>query len=259
VWDAGIVGEWQRWAKLRTQLYPYLAAADREYRRTGLPIMRHLALAYPRDRRATAQEDEFLFGPSLLAAPVLDESRLTRRIYLPRGRWVDLWRSADYRESDGGLSLRKARVLRGGRSVVLPAPLAELPLLARVGTLLPLLPPDVDTLASYGDSSDARSLEESADRRVLLAFPRGRSSAQLEEGGSVRSRERPGEWTLTIDSRRRRTWKIEAALGTLRRPFAVCSVRAQGGKLADWSIDERQHVLAARWSGRRGKLVARAC
>jgi alpha-glucosidase len=248
VWDPGIVGHWRRWAGLRTQLYPYLAAADREYRRSGLPIMRHLALAYPGDRRATAQEDEFLFGPSLLAAPVLKPGAVRRRLYLPRGLWVDLWRSVG---RHGALKLRGARVLRGGRSVVVPAPLDELPLLARAGTLLALLPPDVDTPGPYGDPSAAR--------RMLLAFPRGRSSARLEDGGFVRSRERRGRWTLTIDARRRRTWEIQAALGTLRQPFAVCSLKAHGGRLADWSIDEGRHVLAATWSGRRGRLVARAC
>jgi alpha-D-xyloside xylohydrolase len=255
VWDPGIVSHWRRWAGLRTQLYPYLAAADREYRRTGLPIMRHLALAYPRDRRATAQEDEFLFGPSLLAAPVLEPGAVRRRLYLPRGRWVDLWRSVSYRAGGEALKVNAARVLRGGRSVVVPAPLDELPLLARAGTLLALLPSDVDTLASYG----ARSLSESAGRRLLLAFPRGRSSTRLEDGGAVRSRERPGAWSLTIDSTRTRSWRIQASLATLMRPLKVCSVTGHGGKLLGWSFDERQRVLRTTWVGRRGTLVARRC
>jgi alpha-glucosidase (family GH31 glycosyl hydrolase) len=259
VWDADVVDFWRRWAKLRTQLYPYLAAADREYRRTGLPIMRHLALAYPRDRRATAQEDEFLFGPWLLAAPVLDEGAATRRVYLPRGRWVDLWRSVRYRRGDGGLALTGARVLRGGRSVVVPAPLDELPLLARAGTLLALLPPDVDTLASYGDRSTARSLRESAGRRVLLAFPRGRSSARLEDGGFVRSREWTGAWSLTIDSARKRNWRIQASLATLKRRLRVCSVASHGGTLLDWGFEDRGRVLRATWVGHRGTMVARGC
>ena len=42
----------RRYAKLRTQLYPYLVRADRAYRQEGLPIMRHLALAYPNDPRS---------------------------------------------------------------------------------------------------------------------------------------------------------------------------------------------------------------
>jgi alpha-glucosidase (family GH31 glycosyl hydrolase) len=256
VWDPEIAPHWRRWASLRTQLYPYLAAAEREYRRSGLPIMRHLALAYPRDRRALRQEDEFLFGPSLLAAPVLEPGERRRRLYLPRGRWVDLWRSLS---QGGGASLRRARVLRGGRSVVVPAPLRELPLMARAGTLLTLLPPDVDTLADYGDRAATTSLNESQGRRVLLAFPRGASSARLEDGGLMRSRERPGEWSLSIRSQRRRSWKIEAALGTLRRPLRVCAVSASGGRVRAWRFGPRTKVLRARFATRRGRLVARSC
>ena len=45
--DPDVLPVWRRWAKLRTQLYPYLAAADAQYRRTGLPLMRHLSLTNP--------------------------------------------------------------------------------------------------------------------------------------------------------------------------------------------------------------------
>ena len=70
----------------------------------------------PGDRRAAAVEDAFMFGPDLLAAPVVRPGARRRAVYLPRGRWVDLWRSARYRSSDGGLELGRARALRGGRS-----------------------------------------------------------------------------------------------------------------------------------------------
>jgi alpha-glucosidase len=259
VWDRGIVRHWRRWAKLRTQLYPYLAAADRVYRRRGLPIMRHLALAYPGDRRAAAQDDEFLFGPDLLAAPVLDQGAVRREVYLPRGHWVDLWRSARYRRDDGGISLRRARLLRGGRGVRLRAPLAELPLLARAGTMLPLLPPDVDTLASYGDRAPVVSLSERRGRRVLLAFPRGRSSARLEDGGTLRSHEGRGEWSLSIRSQRKHRWTIQASMATLERPFGVCSVDASAGRVHSWRFDRRTRVLRAVVTTRRGGLTARAC
>ena len=259
IWDPEIVGHWRRWAKLRTQLYPYLAAADREYRASGLPIMRHLVLAYPRDQRAARVDDEFLFGPSLLAAPVLDEGATQRRAYLPRGRWVDLWRSASYRESDGGLSLGRPHLLRGRRAVTLPAPLGELPLLARAGTLLALLPPDVDTLARYGDRSTSISLGERERRRVLLAFPRGSSSAALEDGGTLRSLERPGEWSLTVRSSRARTWEIQASLGTLHNRLRPCRVSARGGRVQRWRFDRRTRVLTATLSARDATLTARAC
>jgi alpha-glucosidase (family GH31 glycosyl hydrolase) len=259
VWDAGVVDDWRRWAKLRTQLYPYLAAADRRYRRTGLPIMRHLALAFPHDRRAAGQEDTFLFGPDLLAAPVVEEGAVRRRAYLPRGSWVDLWRSARYRERDGGLSLGRPRLLRGGRSVELAAPLRELPLLARTGTLLALLPPDVDTLAHYGDRAPAVSLNERRRRRVLLAWPRGRSSARLEDGGVLRSREGRRSWTLSIRAKRRTRWTIEASLATLRRPFRPCAIEVEGGTVPRRRFLPRSAVLRLTFVARRGRLGVRGC
>jgi alpha-glucosidase (family GH31 glycosyl hydrolase) len=259
IWDPEIVPHWRRWAKLRTQLYPYLAAADAAYRRTGLPIMRHLALAYPRDTRALAQDDEFLFGRDLLAAPVLDQGAVRRSVYLPSGHWIDLWRSARYRESDGGLSLGAARVLDGGQTVELPAPLGELPLLARAGTLLPLLPPDVATLAPYGDRSPVVSLAERDGQRVLLAFPRGRSNAPLEDGGALRSREGHRKWQLAIDANGRRRWTIEASLATLRHPFRPCTVAVRGGHLESWRYVRSTRVLRASFTTRTGRLTARAC
>src|SRR3954452_10296468 len=127
IFDAGVLPIWRRYARLRTQLYPYLAAAEADYDRTGLPLMRHLALAYPDDPRAVAREDEYLLGGDVLVAPVLSPGDRSRRAYLPAGRWVDLWRSAAVR-ADGSLALRRPRVLAGGDDVTVPAPLDELPL-----------------------------------------------------------------------------------------------------------------------------------
>ena len=110
--------------------------------------MRHLALAYPDDPRATARDDEFLFGPDLLAAPVTRaRARRAARSTCRAGRWVDLWRSVDYVQRDGSLRAgARADRRPAAATTTSPAPLDELPLFARAGTILPLLPPDVDTL-----------------------------------------------------------------------------------------------------------------
>jgi galactose mutarotase-like protein len=104
-----------------------------------------------------------------------------------------------------------------------------------------------------------RRLSESRGRRVLLAWPRGRSAARLEEGGVARSRETRGAWALSLRSRRRTRWTIEASLGTLRRPFQPCSVQPDGGRLAGWRYDRRARVLRMRFTARRGRVVARGC
>ncbi|HEX8075675.1 MAG TPA: TIM-barrel domain-containing protein, partial [Thermoleophilaceae bacterium] len=111
IFDPAVLPVWRRYAKLRTQLYPYLAAADAEYQRSGMPVMRHLALAFPRDAAAGRRDDEYMFGPHLLAAPVVEPGATTRRAYVPRGRWIDLWRSASVDPRGGALTLGRGRVV----------------------------------------------------------------------------------------------------------------------------------------------------
>ena len=60
------------------------------------------------------------------AGAVLDPGVTERAVYLPRGRWIDLWRSVRYRDGNGSLRLRRAKVLRGAGEATVPAPLEEL-------------------------------------------------------------------------------------------------------------------------------------
>ena len=254
IWEPQTLPVWRRYAKLHTQLYPYLRGAVSEYRRTGMPLMRHFALAYPGDQRAVSTDGEFLFGPDLLAAPVLEPGARSRRVYLPRGRWIDLWRSVRYVERSGGLRLGRSRVLSGRRTVRLPAPLDELPLLVRAGAVLPLLPPEVDTLADYGGGGNAVRLADRRDRVDLLAFPRARSSGRLEARGRWVSKRHGSGWTLTLRAVGPRRYRLQAALPGLR-PVVV---RLNGRHLppAAWSYDRRSGVFRASFRGTRATRLA---
>ena len=75
VFDPASMPIWRRYAKLHTQLLPYIEAADAEYRATGMPLMRHGLLTDPGDARAIRADDQFGFGTDLLAAPVLRAGR----------------------------------------------------------------------------------------------------------------------------------------------------------------------------------------
>ncbi len=79
--------------KLRYSLMPYIYAEAEKCTQTGLPMMRALYLEYPEDMNVWYIDDEYLFGDSLLIAPVLkplSRSRV-RRVYLPQGVWFDYW------------------------------------------------------------------------------------------------------------------------------------------------------------------------
>jgi alpha-glucosidase len=109
--------------ELRHLLMPYTYTAFWRHGETGLPVLRPLALAWQDDERALACEDQFLWGDSLLVAPVLRKGARRRRLYLPAGDWYDLW---------------SAERLAGPRSVVVDAPLGRTPVFVRGGSVLPL-------------------------------------------------------------------------------------------------------------------------
>ena len=58
--------------RLRERLRPYIHEQMRVASRTGLPPMRPLFVDFPADPGAWDVEDEFMFGPDLLIAPVLE-------------------------------------------------------------------------------------------------------------------------------------------------------------------------------------------
>ncbi len=267
IFDEATLPIWRRYARLRTQLYPYLAAAQKTYDRTGLPLMRHLALEWPDDARAVAQDDEYLLGDDLLVSPVLDEGSTSRRAYLPPGDWVDWWGSM--RLDDRVAPQLGKPVLRAGASeVTLDAPLDRLPLHVRAGTVLPLLDPSVDTLAPYGAGTTTR-LADRKDRLRLLAWPRGRRTVAL--GADRRDRATSSEtrrgWVMALRQGRTRKVELQAALGTLRGgAFAPC--RVLGGRSGrvplrrgrSWSYDPATTVLTVRLRARDARVQAlRSC
>lgn len=100
------------WRFLRRQLF---ALASQE----GAPVVRHLFLHHPQDPEAAQIHDQFLLGPDLLVAPVLEPGARSRRVYLPPGPWVHLWTGKVY-----GLYQK-------GSWVELSAPLGQAPVFYR--------------------------------------------------------------------------------------------------------------------------------
>lgn len=165
---------WQRYARLRTQLFPYVWEAAQRYQQDGTPIMRHMALVAPDDPMSwdPVAEYQFLFGDDLLVAPVVEDGARTRTVYLPEGDWVELWQVTDYDAATG--SFRRngeaARVRAGGRVVTVDAPLDEIPVFVRHGACLPMLPETVNTLADVGlDMPGVTGHVEVAARHQLCA------------------------------------------------------------------------------------------
>jgi len=140
---------YRKYAVLHMSLFPYRYAAAQEAARTGMPMMRALALLYQDDAQARAAKDEYLFGPDLLVAPVVDEGT-QRTVYLPAGEWIDYWTGAQ---------------VAGGKVVVANAPVDTIPVWARAGAVLPKIPEDVMTLVPPSESGNT-AVKSLDNRRV---------------------------------------------------------------------------------------------
>jgi alpha-D-xyloside xylohydrolase len=163
-WDYGeeALKNYRKYAVLHMSLFPYRYAAAQEAAKTGMPIMRALVLEYQNDQRAREAKDEYLFGPDLLAAPVIDENT-SRAVYLPGGQWIDYW---------------SGKHLSGGTGLVADAPLDVLPLYARAGAILPKIPEDVMTLVPPTESGNA-TIKSLDDRRVYELLPAANDSQSV--------------------------------------------------------------------------------
>ena len=117
----------RRWIELRYRLIPYIAAACEQATRSALPLMRMMALAFPHDAAARGFEGQYLFGDSLLVAPIVHDSGAVT-VYFPReshggGAWYDLFTGERF---EAGISARIGK------------PLDQLPVFGRAGHVLPL-------------------------------------------------------------------------------------------------------------------------
>jgi alpha-glucosidase len=78
--------------KLRYALFPYIYKLFYEAYERGYPIMRPLFFEFPEDKESYNINDEFMFGNSLLIAPITKPSIETRAVYLPKVKWMN-WKN----------------------------------------------------------------------------------------------------------------------------------------------------------------------
>ncbi len=135
----------EKFINLRYRLLPYIYSVSREVTAHQSSMMRALMMDFPKDRNVWDINDQFLFGKSLLVAPVTrpmyvkrvingkDSSMAedfsttgTRETYLPDGSsWYDFWTGEE---------------LAGGKKVSSDAPFDIIPLYVKAGSLLPIGP-----------------------------------------------------------------------------------------------------------------------
>jgi alpha-D-xyloside xylohydrolase len=128
-WHFGseVENQQRQYLELRYRLLPYIYSQAAAVTFHGSTLMRPLVMDFRNDEQALTQKYEFMFGPSLLVAPVLESGVQQWSVYAPPtpGGWFDWWT-----ENKVG----------GGKATSLEAPLAKIPLLVKAGSIIPLGP-----------------------------------------------------------------------------------------------------------------------
>ncbi len=118
------------WLRLRHAMIPFLYACNYRTAYEGRALIQPLYYQWSDCPEAYQTDEEYLFGESLLVAPVLTPLRKDgysyTKVWLPEGKWTDLFTEDEY------------CVEEGGREITMMRRLDSVPVLAKAGALIPL-------------------------------------------------------------------------------------------------------------------------
>jgi alpha-glucosidase len=180
----------KQYIELRYKLLPYLYSVFWENHRYGFPMLRPVVMVEQQEANNAWRQDEFTLGDKMLICPVLDPGVQSRIVYLPKGEWYHYWTRERY---------------EGPRENQVPAPLEEMPIFVRAGSVIPEYPvwqyvnefPIEEMILNvyhanytvnsfmYEDHGDTRAYEQdlyTEKKFVMEGHPDGLSLTQSMEG-----------------------------------------------------------------------------
>ena len=109
---------------LRYRLLPYIYSEAWQVTNNGSTIMRPLVMDFNGDTDAVKQPYEYMFGKSILVAPIIEPGAKQWDVYLPKSAvWYDFWTGKQF---------------NGGQTIKTAAPLDKIPLFIKAGSIIPM-------------------------------------------------------------------------------------------------------------------------
>lgn len=136
----------EKYIRLRYRLLPYIYSTSWQVTHDHSSMMRALVMDFANDKKALDINDQFMFGRSLLVAPVTERQYAkatgvngkdtiytpdytvtrSKQVYLPAGtNWIDFWTGTSH---------------TGGQTIAKETPLNIVPLYVKAGSILPMGP-----------------------------------------------------------------------------------------------------------------------
>jgi len=131
IWNFGDRGTWcfdaqEKAIKLRYSLLPYIYSTSWDVSANDGTFMRPLVMDFPADQKTHDIGHSYLFGRSILVAPVTKYKAQKWPVYLPEGsNWYSFWTEEKF---------------KGGQTVDTDAPIAIVPLYVKAGAIIPFGP-----------------------------------------------------------------------------------------------------------------------
>lgn len=105
-----------KYLNIREKLRDYTRSLMKDAHERGSPIMRPCFYDFPEDAKCWELEDQYMFGPKYLVAPVLEPGLKRRKVHLPLGRWT---------------RMGSEEVIEGGKEIEADCPIEVMPVFVR--------------------------------------------------------------------------------------------------------------------------------
>lgn len=178
----------------RYRLFPYLYTAARETYDTGVGMNRPLYYEWPEEGKAYQFEDEYMFGPDMLVAPIYEPAQdgiSTRTIWLPKGLWWDMTRG---------------ELAEGDRTFRAQFTLDEFPVYYKAGSIIPLYPVQ-------------RSVVTNPATITLYVTPGADGAGSLYEDDGADNAYVDGAWARTLFAQERTAKAVTLTIGARQGSF----------------------------------------
>ena len=176
---------YQFFARLHTQLFPYIYSYATEASASGQPIIRPLVLMNQTDANTFAVNHSYLFGNEFLVAPIITPNANTRQVYLPAGNWFDFW--SNVRQTGGQLVSWTNNDQK------------QMPLFVREGAIVPMLLTEPQTLcdANYVNNPNIKTPDSGL---LFLIYGGNESQFTVYDATDIRFEAAGGTSLATLSS-----------------------------------------------------------
>ncbi|MEK3887175.1 alpha-xylosidase [Bacillus sp. FSL K6-3431] len=208
IFDEEAVDITRFFSELKSSLMPYIYSSSIASAQEGVPMMRAMVLDYTNDPACKYLDKQYMFGDSLLVAPIFNDEGVGR-FYLPEGKWTHLLSN---------------EVVEGGRWQHKEYSYFDLPLYAKPNSILAIGSEKTTTDYDFADQVTLHLFELEDEQQAETTIYNTKAEAEL----IVKVKRRRNEITIDVENYANKDWTF-----VLRNLFTANEVRGAKQNITD--------------------------